>query len=463
MFQTDRKLRCRVVGAARHHVARRIDALVDACRSAQRTMDSETVAAELIPLCDALKFIADQGPKILADRRVGTRGRAVWLWGVQSRVQRVPWGDVLILAAWNYPLLLPGVQMAQALAAGNCVWVKPAPGCESATRILVDCFFDAGVPTDCLSILDSTVDAATRRIDQGVDLVVLTGGVATGRTVMHALAETVTPSIMELSGCDAMVVLPGADLDRVASAVRFGLTFNAGATCIGPRRLLIGADGWKDLSTRLSPMLSSGKPLVVHPSALGTVVELVEEALDRGARDFLGLFDLQRLRNDRLMHPLILTDVPDDCRIGHSDVFAPVMTVDRCGDEESVVRRVNDCPYRLAASVFGPHDQARRLADRLWVGSVVVNDLIAPTADARLPFGGRGESGHGVTRGPEGLLSMTTVRVISRRKGSVTPHLSPPQQSDADLLSGSLAMTHGKGWRQKWQGLKRVVAAARRR
>ncbi|MEM9367900.1 MAG: aldehyde dehydrogenase family protein, partial [Planctomycetota bacterium] len=134
------KQRCRIVGSARHGIAALADEFVRRCASPIRVDPVETVASELVPLCDALVWLSKRGPKVLADRTVGVAGRPLWLWGVRSTVRRVPLGRVLILGTWNYPLFLAGVQAAQALAAGNQVLMKPAPGCESATQQLADCF-----------------------------------------------------------------------------------------------------------------------------------------------------------------------------------------------------------------------------------------------------------------------------------------------------------------------------------
>jgi len=436
--------------------------LVEACRSDQRTDACETLSSEVIPLCDALRFLGRRGPGILKPRKLGVRGRPLWLWGVRSEVRRVPLGDVLILAAWNYPLLLPGVQIAQALAGGNRVFVKPAPGCERATELLVACFHEAGVPSDRLVGLGSRVESATERIDAGVDLIVLTGGVATGKAVLRRAAETLTPSIMELSGCDAVIALPGCDVDRLAAAIRFGLTFNAGATCIGPRRLFVVGDELESAAeARIREQLSGEGVCIVHPSAMASTIELIDQAMRCGAKDGGGRFDRAKLAEHRQLHPLMLTDVPREARILSADLFAPVISVCRVGNVEDAILAVNRCGYRLAASVFGPDDQAGAVADRLDVGSVTVNDLIAPTADPRLPFGGRGDSGFGVTRGREGLLAMTAVKVVTVRRGKLLPHLSPRGPADVDVLSAAVKLMHGKGWGQKWDGLRQAAKAVK--
>ncbi|WP_182866972.1 aldehyde dehydrogenase family protein [Rhodopirellula sp. JC639] len=460
--QLSSKQRCRIVGSIAGALCDRSDELIQACASPQRTDPVETITSELLPLCAALKFLGKRGAKILAPRRLGMSNRPAWLLGVHSVVRRVPLGTVLVLGTWNYPLLLPGVQLAQAIAAGNRVRLKPAVGAERASQILVECFHAGGVPEDQLVLLDSDTSAAVHAISEGVDLIVLTGAAETGRKVLESAAPMLSASIMELSGCDAVIVLPGADEQRLIAALRFGLSFNASATCIGPRRLMVQSADHDTAVERLKPVLADMPPAIVHPAARQGVADLVAQALAAGAVDCLGRYDHTQLREQGVMSPLLLDHVTADHAIASADVFAPVLSVIRVDDIDHAVHLVNECPYRLAASVFGPASEATRVAERLNVGTVTVNDLIAPTADPRLPFGGRGQSGFGVTRGPEGLLAMTAAKVISRRRGPVAPHLRPRAESDQEMLHGALHAMHGGGVRKRLAGLRRIVRSVKK-
>lgn len=436
--------RCRIVANVRRRIAAMAEMFIEACENDQRTDPVETITAELMPLCEALKFIGRRGPSLLRPRRVGIWGRPIWHWGIHSEVRREPLGDVLILAAWNYPLLLPGVQMAQALAAGNRVWIKPAPGCETATALLVTAFLAAGIPTDTLWFLPSAPQAARDRMEQGVDLVVLTGSSQTGRSVMTRCAQTLTPSIMELSGCDALIVGPGADLKLVADAVAFGLTFNAGATCIGPRRIIVHPSQHRELVAALRHRLVDTAAQSLHASARGPVAAAIADAFARGGRDVIAPQTRKTSAiEDGSMRPLIMDGVAADWPIAAADLFAPVASILRSSDHEETVAMVNRCKYRLAASLFGDPQWAEALAARLDVGHVSINDLIFPTADPRVPFGGCGESGFGVTRGAEGLLAMTRPKVIARHRGRLFLHLQPRHESDAARMLRALQAAHG--------------------
>jgi acyl-CoA reductase-like NAD-dependent aldehyde dehydrogenase len=447
--------RCRRVGRVRHELAVACDELASLCRSPQRPDLLDTITAELIPLCAALKRIERSGHRILRTQRFGIFGRPVWLWGVRSTIQRVARGKVLVLAAWNYPILLPGAQVAQALAAGNRVYLKPAPGCEAVTSRLAELFIRAGIPEGLLSVLPSDTQAAIDRIQQGVDLVVLTGSSGTGRAVMRQCAEKLTPAILELSGSDAVIVGKHANLAHVAKAVRFGLTFNSGATCIGPRRIMVESSVRESLIEQLRAEFTGAEPMQVHPAAAPTATKIVNETLTRGATNLLASDRRSDVQNSAQISPIIFDPVGADWPVANCDVFAPIASMLTFTSDDQVVSMVNECRYRLAASVFGDARWAKSIAHRLDVGTVTINDLIFPTADPRLPFGGRGESGFGVTRGDLGLFDMTVPRVISHHRGRLFIHLMKRTPSDLDTLAGALTLTHGR-LRDKWAGLRRI-------
>lgn len=453
--------RCKIVAAARSWIVDATDQLAEACASDQRTDPVETISAELMPLCSALSRIGRRGPSILRTRRFGVLGRPAWLWGLRSQVRRDPHGTVLILGTWNYPLLLMGVQSAQALAAGNRVLLKPAAGSEGATREMVSCFHRAGVPETQLRQLDSSTEAASGAIQDGVDLIVLTGAASTGRKVMAAAAESLTPAIMELSGCDAVVVTPTADLALAADAISFGLNFNSGSTCIGPRRLIVEDSQAGGLIDALRERLCDVAAVTIHPAARAGVGEALRDAIGRGADDALRNYDPHEFLERGTLRPIVLDRVSGEDPIASADLFAPVTSVIRVPHIGEAVKIVNECRYRLAASVFGRGREASDIADRLRVGSVAINDILVPTADPRLPFGGRGNSGFGVTRGDEGLLAMTVPTVLSRRRGGFMPHLAPRRPSDAEALKGLLQILYARSIGKRSRGLRRILAAVK--
>ena len=367
--------------------------------------EAEFLASEVLPLLDGCRWLERRAEKILSVRRP-RRGRPLWLIGHRTEVRRQPYGTVLVIAAGNYPLFLPGVQTLQALAAGNRVLWKPAPGGEPHAVLMRERLLKAGLDSVRLTVLDTSVEAAEHAIEADADLVVFTGSNATGRAVLKRCAEAERgpiPAIVELSGCDAVFVCGSCtakDLKLAADAVAWGLRLNGSRTCMAPRRVL------------------------VDPAVAEAFLPRMADAAPADAE----------LRYGDLAFA--------------EDVFRPVCSVligERSG-AEALLELDAVSPFGLTATVFGPPDadDVRHVLDVLpaRVGTVNHNDLIANTADPRTPFAGARASGFGPTRGPEGLLAMTRPVVVNRRRGRFRPHYRPPKPGDAKTFATALRWLH---------------------
>jgi acyl-CoA reductase-like NAD-dependent aldehyde dehydrogenase len=164
--------------------------------------------------------------------------------------------------------------------------------------------------------------------------------------------------------------------------------------------------------------------------------------------------------------PVMLTGVMPQMSIARSDVFAPVISLMESDSLLHVLESYAACEYALTAAIFcgrSEEKKARSLAGMLKAGTVLINDVIAPTADPRVPFGGRGASGFGVTRGAEGLLEMTAVKTLLVRRSGSRRHFEMTRDEDAPMFAGMIAATHGRGFAGRWDGLKRMIAATRGR
>lgn len=187
---------------------------------------------------------------------------------------------------------------------------------------------------------------------------------------------------------------------------------------------------------------------------------LLAHARERGGRVVPGCDK----REGALVRPTAVFDADPHWPLLQADVFAPVLAVVPVRDMEEALALDELCPYALGASIFGPAETARRVAQRVRAGSVVVNDLIVPTADPRLPFGGRGRSGFGVTRGAEGLLEMTCVKTISLRRGRFRPHYEPLSSKDGtdEIIQAWLQTAHGLGALARLRALARLFTGLAR-
>ena len=413
------------VRTLRHAVARDPGALA---RSTDRpgASEADVLVSEVLPLLEACRFLEARAMKLLADR-TPAGSRPLWLFGTRLTVRRIPLGRVLVVGPANYPLLLPGVQALQAWVAGNTVFVKPAPGCAAPMRALAGLLAD-----DLLSVLDDTADAARDRIGQGVEHVVLTGSATTGRAVLADLAPKLVGATMELSGRDALIVLPGADLALAARAIAFGLRFNAGRTCIAPRRIVVVGDALDRLRPLLAAALGEAS-VPVPPALMAEIATILPTGVAIGHAD---------LATADAMPPIVLETAADAAWTSR-DLFAPLASLHVVPDAAAAAALANSGPYALGAAVFGPHAEALAVARALRAGCVLVNDVVAPTADPRLPFGGAGDSGFGVTRGAEGLLAMTRPQAIVARTGGGSRHLTTLDAGAAPLVARLIRLAHG--------------------
>ncbi len=420
--------------------------------------DFENLSSEVLPLLACIRFLESSAEKILKTRQLGRNGRPFWLTGTHTEVQRVPFGLVLVIGPSNYPLYLPGLQTAQALAAGNAVVWKPGAGGRAVADAFADICAEAGLPSGVLTVTGESVSDAQHAIEAGVDKVFLTGSAASGRGLLHQLADKLVPAVVELSGCDAVIVLPGADLKRVVSAVTFGIGLNGSCTCMAPRRLLlVGATPQQkdQLVQELIAGFSQVKPAVLSAAGFTRLGALLDDARLHGA-------SVHGELREQGVRPVLVTDAQPTLALAQEDIFAPVLTMIELGNPKDVIAAQAACPFGLTASVFGPESACRTLAEHLEVGTVFINDVIFPSADPRSPFGGRRLSGFGVTQGVEGLLEMAAVKTISVQRARAPMHYDPPKQNQPGLFVPLIQLIYREGFRNRLQAFLSMMREGRR-
>lgn len=410
----------------------------------------EVLVSELLPLLEACRFLEKNAASVLSERRLGRWSAPLWMGRVDSTVFRQPYGVVGVVSPGNYPLYLGAVQVIQALVAGNAVLWKPAPGCGPVACALAQVLEAAGFPTGLVQVLGDS-DAFGRALSEAaVDKLLFTGSHSTGLRVLRSLAARAVPAVMELSGCDALFVRADADVERVVRAMRFGLLFNQSRTCIAPRRAYVHAALLPQIRHELGELLEAQTPDFAPERDAVRLRDLFESASQRGAR-FLcgGLFP----DGQRVLLPAVFEADAQTAALFHGDFFVPLLVVVSVENDEEALRLDAECEYALGASVFSRDEKAAHaLAVRLRAGAVTINDVIAPTADPRVPFGGAGASGFGSTRGPEGLLEMSRPKVVQTRRDAAPAHLSGAMPS-VEMLAAVAEVLHGGGFAARGRAL----------
>ncbi|MEM1423168.1 MAG: aldehyde dehydrogenase family protein [Planctomycetota bacterium] len=390
----------------------------------------EAIAADVMALLASVKWHEKRGAGVLRERR--QRGKPAWILGVSSRVQREPIGRVGIIATWNYPVQLLGIQIVQALFAGNSVVVKPSEHAPRTQRALLELAAE-GLPGGTLTWTDATREAGRDLLkEHRLDHVVFTGSTSVGRMIASTLAEPLVPSTLELSGKDSAFVLDDADPMLAARTIWQYVTVNSGQTCMAPRRALVHTDVYAEFVRQLGLLAAGESPrtLITRDAALEAHRAAVE-GVEAGGRPISGVLEEPGGPDGRTMRPVAIADCPEDAPTVRGDHFGPVIALVPVRDTEHALRVHHACGQHLATSVFTKSKhRVRDLAHRLGSSVVTHNDVIMPTAHPATFLGGRGPSGWGVSRGAEGLLAMTRpVHVASTGRLRLPTGPTPPDQA----------------------------------
>jgi acyl-CoA reductase-like NAD-dependent aldehyde dehydrogenase len=452
------------VRALRRLLATECDAL---CAAVARDLGKpavEVVGGDVLPTADACRFLEREAARLLRPRRVPGRLRPLWLFGQADTVHRRPRGAVGVIGTWNFPLFLNGVQLVQALTAGNAVVWKPSEVAPESARVLFDLLRQAGYPPDLVQLLPPTRVAGVELAEADIDHLVFTGSAATGRLLARRLGERLVSSTLELSGCDALFVLDDADVNLAARAAWFGALLNNGQTCLAVRRAFVQRPVYAPFCDALRELAKAAPPRrLALPAQAEQAERLVGQAVAEGGRLLTDGAPPAQAGPDE-WQPAVVADARPDMAVCREASFAPLLAVLPFDGVEEALDLAGRCPFALGASVFtGRPARAAELAPRLRAGVVTVNDVIVPTAHPATPFGGRGDSGWGVTQGAEGLLEMTVPQVVSVRGGRFRPHYDLVQGGDKVLAQGELlrgllegghAPTLGRRLRGWWRAVR---------
>lgn len=370
--------------------------------------------AEVDKCAGACDYYADHAKEYLQDAPVAT-GAA------NSYVRYEPLGCVLAVMPWNFPIWQVFRFLAPALMAGNVTLLKHASNVPRCADSIDEVLRDAGVPEGVFGVLHiNNEQAADVLRDVRVAAVTLTGSERAGRSIAANAGDQLKKCVMELGGSDAFVVLEDADLDKtVAAAVasRFG---NAGQTCIAAKRFIVVesiADGFVSRFVQATAQLQHGDPqdvaTTLAPMARQDLRDelhrQVEASIARGAVPLLGCHPIA---SSHAGYPASILDaVVPGMPAYEEELFGPVASILRVGNEAEAVRVANDTTFGLGGSVW-TQDRARgeRVARQLQCGAAFVNAVVR--SDVRLPFGGIKRSGFGRELAGHGIHEFMNIKSI---------------------------------------------------
>lgn len=334
----------------------------------------------------------------------------------RSYVCPEPYGVVLIMAPWNYPVQLCLMPLVGAISAGNCAVVKPSAYAPESSRVISK-LIESAFPTGFVTAVEGGRDANQALLDEPFDYIFFTGSVAVGKTVMEAAAKRLTPVTLELGGKSPIIVDETANLPLAARRIAFGKVLNAGQTCVAPDYLMIEKsveapfieEYKKALASFFPDGDMSGMVRIINDKHFERVCNILDNSgsvVIGGARD----------AETRFIEPAVLTDVPIDSPAMQQEIFGPVLPVLPYEKLDDCIDFIRSRPKPLALYIFSENKMNQeKVLNSCSFGGGCINDTVIHLASSHMSFGGVGESGMGSYHGKKSFDTFTHYRSVLKQ------------------------------------------------
>jgi succinate-semialdehyde dehydrogenase/glutarate-semialdehyde dehydrogenase len=385
----------------------------------------EAMSMEVVPTLDLMHYFAHKTETMLKTQRIGIDQYG--LMGRSSRIVYKPLGVIGVISPWNFPWATPLDEIVLALMAGNAVVVKPSELTPLTALKIGEVFRDAKLPSGLLEVVTGAGSTGAALVESGVDKILFTGSVATGRRVAETAASLLTPVVLELGGKDPMIVLDDAKLENAARAAVWGAFCNSGQACASIERCYVHesvAAKFIELVVKETGALKQGQTTtdevdvgaMTNERQLNIVEAHIRDAINLGARVLTGGHRPDEKRG-WFHQPTVMVDVDHSMQVMRDETFGPVLPIMTFKSDDEAVALANDSIYGLTACVFTSNlERGRKMAERIEAGTVMVNEVVYTHALGQTPWGGVKQSGYGRTHGRLGLLELVTPQHIHVNK-----------------------------------------------
>ncbi|MDB4952763.1 MAG: Aldehyde dehydrogenase [Myxococcales bacterium] len=413
--------RCRKVLRFAEVLMERAEEMIDLLVREGGKTRLEALGMEVVVVADLVRYFAKHAPELLAPVPLPLhllKHRASYL-------HFVPRGVIGIIAPWNFPFSIPIGETMMSLIAGNGVVLKPSEITPFVALKAKELYLAAELPPDLFQVVTGRGSTGAALIDSGVNKIVFTGSVATGRKVGAACGERLIPCTLELGGKAPAVVCADADLDRTAAAITWGGFANSGQVCASVERVYAVDSIHDALVERIvahtkelrqgdasSSLSDVDVGAMTWDQQVSTVEKLVDAAVASGAKVETG--GKRGTGPGQFFQPTVLTSCRQEMDVMRKEIFGPVIPIMRVTDEAEAVRLANDSHLGLLAYVFTrDRERGKRIAERIQAGTVMVNDVLATYGCPETPWGGVKDSGIGRTHSAIGLRDLCETRHVN--------------------------------------------------
>ena len=336
-----------------------------------------------------------------------------------ARIFRQPYGNVLIMAPWNYPLQLALVPLVDALAAGNCVMLKPSEYAPNTAKVLFELLNDE-LPDQVVAVVEGGKTTGELLLEQEFDFIFFTGSPRVGRIVMKKAADRLTPVCLELGGKCPCIVDDTVDAQISAKRILWGKFLNAGQTCIAPDYILVTADFKEKLIAAFKktlkkfygeePRMSEDYGRIINEKHWLRLTEMLTNT--EGQIICGGDYN----KEDLYMAPTIVDDVTPNDVLMSEEIFGPILPVVEFVDFEQARGIIDSYNKPLAVYLFsGNKSLQKEVVNEIPFGGGCINDTAIHVASPRFPFGGLGESGMGKYHGQAGFELFSHQKTIFKK------------------------------------------------
>lgn len=394
----------------------------------------EAYATEIGIVLEEINYILKNMKRLLKVEKVRT---PLTQFPSVSRIYKEPYGNVLIIAPWNYPFQLAIEPLIGAMASGNCVVIKPselAPATSAVIKKIIESVFDE----DYIAVIEGGIEVNQSLLENKFDLIFFTGSTSVGRIVMEKAAKHLTPVVLELGGKSPCIIDKTADIKMAAKRIAWGKGLNAGQTCVAPDYLLVHKEVKSDLIVELKknmenffgqdPTKNPDYPKIInkkHFLRLNNLIETGEVIFGGTSNVETNQIGLTLMDNVKWEDPIM-----------QEEIFGPILPILVYEDFNEVVRLINNRPKPLALYLFTKSKEAeKKMIKEVSYGGGCINETTVHVASAYMEFGGVGESGMGSYHGKASIDTFSHRKSVLKKSNLIDlPVRYPPYGDKLKLL-----------------------------
>lgn len=394
------------------------DDIMDALKLDLNKAPFESYAAEIGLVLEEINFMLKHMKKFLRVKRVRT---PLAQFPSVSKIYKEPYGNVLIMAPWNYPFQLTIAPLVGAIAGGNCAIIKPS-NYSSATSSVIKKIVENTFDEDYIAVIEGGREVNQSLLDNKFDFIFFTGSIPVGKIVMEKAAKHLTPVVLELGGKSPCIIDKTADIKMAGKRIMWGKGLNAGQTCVAPDYLLVHKDVKPDLISELekniktfygnTPEKNPEFPKIInakHFDRLNKLIKTGEVIFGGKANVETNQIGLTLMDNVKWEDPIM-----------QEEIFGPILPIIVYEDIDELVRLINNKPKPLALYLFTKSKKIeKKIIGEVSYGGGCINDTVVQAATPYMGFGGVGESGMGRYHGKASIDTFSHSKSVLKKSNLI--------------------------------------------